>query len=58
MFVADCTACGLRQLRSPRAIAALERTGGRLVLHFVCRGCGAHGTVDPGPLQPGLSTAY
>lgn len=51
MFLANCTSCGRRELRSLRGIRALTNTVHGWQLHFQCRACEAevieHGRRTP-----------
>ena len=39
MFLTDCTACGLRELRGARSIEIFANTDHGPVLGYLCRGC-------------------
>jgi hypothetical protein len=41
MFLTDCQACGLRELRGPRAIDLLLNTDHGVELLYRCTRCGA-----------------
>jgi hypothetical protein len=53
MFVTDCQACGLRELRGPRSIELLVNTDHGIDLVYRCTGCatsnvlGASGAAVP-----------
>ena len=49
MFVTDCQACGLRELRGPRSIELLAPTGHGMVLGYCCTRCGTRNVLDPAP---------
>ncbi|MGI8645960.1 MAG: hypothetical protein ACR2JD_06545 [Nocardioides sp.] len=64
MFVTDCQACGLRELRGPRSIELLVPTPGQPVgvdLVYRCTRCATVNAVQPqyggGPTVPSVPVA-
>ena len=49
MFVTDCQACGLRELRGPRSIELLVNTADQVNLVYRCTRCGAVNALHPRP---------
>ena len=49
MFVTDCQACGLRELRGPRSIELLVNTADRVDLVYRCTRCEAVNALHPRP---------
>ena len=50
MFLTDCTACGLRELRGARSIEILANTDSGPVLVYLCRRCESPNTMSGGGL--------
>jgi hypothetical protein len=51
MFVTDCLACGLRELRGPRSIETLVNTPDGVDLVYRCTRCATVNALHPHP-QP------
>jgi hypothetical protein len=49
MFVTDCQACGLRELRGPRSIELLVTTTDGVDLVYRCTRCEAVNALHPRP---------
>jgi len=49
MFVTDCQACGLRELRGPRSIELLVNRADGVDLVYRCTRCEAVNTLHPRP---------
>ncbi len=47
MFVCDCQACGLRELRGPRSIELLVNTGHGTDLVYRCTRCATVNALSP-----------
>jgi hypothetical protein len=50
MFITDCQACGLRELRGPRSIELLVNTADGVDLVYRCNRCEAVNTLHPRPM--------
>jgi DNA-directed RNA polymerase subunit RPC12/RpoP len=49
MFITDCQACGLRELRGPRSIELLVNTADGVDLVYRCTRCEAVNILHPRP---------
>ena len=58
MFLTDCQACGLRELRGPRSIELLVNTDGAGGMHLVyrCTRCDAHNVLGAAPVATARAT--
>ena len=57
MFLTDCTACGLRELRGPRSIELLVNTGHGIDLVYTCTRCSTSNVVGASRAQPAAAVA-
>jgi len=52
MFLTDCTACGLRELRGPRSIELLVNTDHGIDLVYSCSRCSTSNVLGASRTQP------
>ena len=57
MFLTDCSACGLRELRGPRSIELLANTDHGMDLVYRCTRCDASNVLGASQAPPAYAVA-